>query len=70
MGASTRNHPNDLQKSTMDIQKLSEIFDMRTAKYFRLAAQARTQAQVNAAMRAQGAAARAGVRLDAARAAL
>ena len=50
----------------MSIQKLSEIFDMRTAKYFRLAAQARTQPQINAAWRAQNTAARAGVRLDAA----
>lgn len=54
----------------MDIQKLSEIFASRTAKYFRLAGAARTQSQIDAAVRAQGAAARAGVRLDAARAAL
>jgi hypothetical protein len=54
----------------MDIQKLSEIFASRTAKYFRLAGAARTQSQIDAATRAHSSAARAGVRLDAARAAL
>lgn len=54
----------------MDIQKLSEIFASRTAKYFRLAGTARTQAQIDAATRAQSSAARAGVRLDAAKVAL
>ena len=48
------------------ISKLRAIVAAKTAKYFVLAAAAKTQPQVNAANRAMGVAARAGVRLDSA----
>lgn len=54
----------------MQIDKLRASYAAKTAKYFALAAAAKTQAQINAAHKAEAVAARAGVRLDAARAAL
>jgi hypothetical protein len=49
----------------MQINKLRASYAAKTAKYFALAASAKTQPQINAANRAMGVAARAGVRLDA-----
>jgi hypothetical protein len=54
----------------MQIDKLRISFTSKTAKYFVLAAAAKTQPQINAANRAMGVAARAGVRLDSALAAM
>jgi hypothetical protein len=48
------------------IERLRASFAAKTARYFRLAASAKTQPQMNAAHAAESVAARAGVRLDAA----
>ena len=48
------------------ISKLRASYAAKTAKYFALAAAAKTQPQINAAHKAEAVAARAGVRLAAA----
>lgn len=54
----------------MQIDKLRASYAAKTAKYLSLAASAKTQPQINAAHAAESVAARAGVRLDAALAAM
>lgn len=50
----------------MQINKLRASYAAKTAKYFALAASAKTQPQINAAHKAEAVAAPAGVRLAAA----